>query len=328
MLTLPVFKIKKIDYDALENKLCSIVLCTFRETPKFELLFESLSRQTIKNFELVIADYLFDSRKDYVQSLAKKYGIPTTHVPRDKYGVKAFNVGIANSRGEYMIHINDANYFQNRFIEKHMITMSKGFLSLGTRYFTYNMPFPIEKHLSAWIEVPEVQKEEIKTEINKLSNGIDRYLILHFGEHEVVSPQDFRLLGLPGAILTQDNLMIEANSGWTYGGNIGGPTEIFLAINGFDEEFDKGYGHSDCNLGVRAFNAGYKSLINVSNWSLEIHDEDHQSVFNLLPDYEKKTSADHNWKLYEDACACKTIRANPHMDLRKIREETLNGNNN
>ena len=132
-IPLQFFKVKQINYEKLEKPKVSIVLCTFREKPKFELLYESLSHQTLKNFELVIADYLFDKRQDYVKSLAEKYKIPTIHVPRDKFGVKAFNVGIANSSGEYMIHINDANYFHYRFIEKHMLTMINGFLSYGTR---------------------------------------------------------------------------------------------------------------------------------------------------------------------------------------------------
>ena len=76
-----------------------------------EILFQSLSNQSCKNFELVIADYLFAEHEKQIQGLAKRYNIATVHVPRDKYGVKAFNVGMMNASGDYMIHINDANYF-------------------------------------------------------------------------------------------------------------------------------------------------------------------------------------------------------------------------
>lgn len=323
---LQIFKIKQVDYEKLEKPKTSIVLCTFREHPKFELLYESLSHQTIKNFELVIADYLCETRRELIQKLSRKYGIPTVHIPRDKYGVKAFNVGIANSSGEYMIHINDANYFHNRFIEKHLITAMNNFLSLGTRYFIYNINFPIEKHLTASIEIPENPDKDTSFLINQQSNGIKDYLHLNFGEHKLTSPQDFRLLGLPPKFITENDYIIEAAPGWSYGGNICGPTELFLKINGFDEEFDKGYGWSDCNLGVRAFNAGYKSYMNISNWSLEIHDGDHDSVYDLLPDYKSKEASNHNWKLYEEACDKKLTSVNPHMDLRKLREETLKGN--
>ena len=77
----PFFKIRLIDYNKLENGLVSIILCTFREKPKFELLYQSLSHQTIKNFELVIADYLYAKRKDYIKKLAKKYKIPLANMP-------------------------------------------------------------------------------------------------------------------------------------------------------------------------------------------------------------------------------------------------------
>ena len=320
---LHVFKVKHINYEELEKPKTSIVLCTFREQPKLELLYESLSHQTLKNFELVIADYLFDKRQDYVRNLSQKYNVSTVHVPRDKYGVKAFNIGMSHASGDYIIHINDANYLQNRFIEKHMQIMSKGFLSLGTRYFIYKKDFPIEKHLSAYIEVPAEFDSATSEEICKLSNGITEYLHLNFGEHKLTSPQDFRIRGLPPKFMTEDNFLMEAAPGWSYGGNIGGPTEMFLALNGFDERFDNGYGWSDCNLGTRAFNAGYKSFIDLSNWSLEIHDEDHDSVYKLLPEYEIEAARTHNWKLYEEACEQKLTSVNPSFSLREQRNANL-----
>ena len=326
MTAINCFKINKIDYDKLENKLVSVILCTFREKPKFELLYESLSHQTVKNFELVIADYLYETRRDLVQKLSKKFNIPTVHVPRDKYGVHAFNVAMEHSSGDYMIHINDANYFQHRFIEKHLLTCINNFLSVGTRYFSYSMDFPIEKHFMGHIVIPEQDIETLEF-IKNQSHGIDRFLHIHFGEHIVASPQDFRLLGLPDVFITQDNFIIEAMPGWSYGGNLAGPTELFLEINGFDECYDKGYGWADCDIGIRATNAGYKLYINPSNWSLEIQDADHDSVYDLLPDYKTQEARDHNWKLYEQACEQKIVRASPHMNLRELRQKFLDEKN-
>lgn len=245
MSQLNFFKIQQIDYSKLESKLVSIILCTFREKPKFELLYKTLSQQTIKNFEVVIADYLYDKRKDQIKKLSEKYHIPTVHVERDKFGVHAFNVGIVHSAGDYMIHINDANYFPYRFIEKHMLVCTNNFLSLGARYFAFSIDFPIEKYLTAQIEVPEKQEKKISNKINKRSQ-IEKYLYLNFGEHQIISPQDFRLLGLPNDLITSENILLEALPGWSYGGSIAGPTELFLELNGFDEEYDKGYGWSDC----------------------------------------------------------------------------------
>lgn len=316
------FKIQQIDYNKLESKLVSIILCTFREKPKFELLYKTLSQQTIKNFEVVIADYLYDKRKDQIKKLSEKYHIPTVHVERDKFGVHAFNVGIVHSAGDYMIHINDANYFPYRFIEKHMLVCTNNFLSLGARYFAFSINFPIGKHLTAQIEVPEKQEKKISNKINKRSQ-IEKYLYLNFGEHQIISPQDFRLLGLPNDLITSENILLEALPGWSYGGSIAGPTELFLELNGFDEEYDKGYGWSDCDIGVRAFNKGYKSFINPSNWCLEIQDQDHNIVFDILPEYKLKKSSEHNWKLYEESCEKMKTRVNPEINLREEREKIL-----
>lgn len=326
MISINCFKINKIDYEKLNSKLVSVILCTFREKPKFELLYESLSHQTIKNFELVIADYLYETRKDFVQKLAEKFNIRTVHLPRNKYGVHAFNVGMEHSSGEYMIHINDANYFHNRFIEKHLLTCVNNYLSVGTRYFCYSMDFPIEKHLTGYIEIPPQDPTTLEF-LKQQSHGIDRFLHIHFGEHIIASPQDFRLMGLPDAFFTEDNLVFEGQPGWSYGGNLAGPTELFLKINGFDEEFDKGYGWSDCNLGIRAFNSGYKLFVNPSNWTLEIQDVEHDSVYELLPNYKTQEARDHNWKLYEEACEKNLVQANPNFNLREIRQKFLDEKN-
>ena len=91
-MSFPFFKIKTIDYETLESKKVSLILITFRQTPKLELLFESLSHQTVKNFELVIGDYLYDSRKDYIKELSEKFGITTIHMDRNKNPDAAYAV--------------------------------------------------------------------------------------------------------------------------------------------------------------------------------------------------------------------------------------------
>ena len=323
MMTLEAFQIEEVDCKKFEDKKISLILSTFRQGPKFELLFECLSKQTVKNFELVISDYLFKTREDYVQKLAQKYNIPTIHIGRDKLGgARAFNLGIANSSGDYIMSLYDCTYHPHKWIEKHMLICSNNFLSLGTRYFTYNMDFPIQNYLTGEVTVPEKADPEISKEIERCSN-IKDYLHIKFGENQITSPWDFRLLGIPKDLITRDNIIINAMPGWTYGGNIAAPTELFLSINGYDERFDEGFGWSDCELGIRASNKGYKSFINTSNWFLEIQDKDHDNVFEFIPSINNKESYDHNWKLYEEICdKCQTW-SNPSINLREIRKEIL-----
>ena len=327
MTTINCFKIKSIDYEKLEKPKVSIILSTFRKIPKFELLYESLSHQTVKNFELVIADYLYDLHKEQVENLSKKFNIPTIHVSRGMENIHALNIGIINSSGDCMIHINDCVYYQYRWIEKHLLACTHNFVSLGSRYFTYSIDFPIEKHLTACIEVPSEQVETWTEHIKEKSHGIDKYLLLHFGEHDVVSPQDFRLLGLPSQFLTEDNLLLEAMPGWSYGGNTMASSEAFLELNGFNEEYDKGFGWADCDFGIRAFNKGYKMVINTSNWILEIQDKDHDKASDFLPHYDLKQSHEHNWKLYEEACNKGITWVNQNINLREMRKEILDERN-
>ncbi len=246
---------------------------------------------------------------------------PKTEVLDYVKGINFDDGEFINSSGDYMVHINDCSYYPYKWVEKHMLVCTKNFLSMGTRYFTYSVDFPIEKHLTGEVEIPEVQDKEISNSIEKDSHGIKDYLHINFGEHQLTSPQDFRLLGLPTQFLTQDNLLLEALPGWSYGGNTCVPTEAFLELNGFDEEYDKGFGWADCDFGIRAFNKGYKSFINVSNWCLEIQDKSHD----LSPDAREKS--DHNWKLYERACEQKVTKVNNSFNLREMRKETLERKN-
>ena len=324
-MSLEFFRIKQINYEELENKKVSIVLTTFRENPKFEVLLESLTHQTVKPLELVIADWLYEKRKEYIKKLSETYKIPIIHVPRDTKGAsRAMNIGMINASGDYILHVDDCQYLPYRWIEKHLLTCIHGFLSLGSRYFSYECDFPIEKYLTGYVEVPEQQDSKL-SEYIKSKSGIDKYLFLQFGEHQLLSPQDFRLLGLPNDFFTTDNLITNALSGWSYGGNIGGSTEMFLSVNGFNEEMDKGYGHPDCELGIRLFNKGYKSFINLSNWTVQIQTKNHTNVFDFLPELNNQESKDYNWKLYEKACEEKRTWINPDINLREQRKEILEG---
>lgn len=319
-MSINIYKIENVGYEDLKKPKVSVVLPTFRKNPKFELLYKCLSQQTVKPFEFVIADCLYEMHKDYVETLAKKYNLQTVHAPRDTLdNIHGLNTGIANSGGDYLFFINDCTYYPHRWVEKHLLVCGHEYLSLGSRYFAYSMDFPIEDYLTGQIEIPSVQDEEISKKINEASHGIKDYLHINFGEHKVISPQDFRLLGMPSEVLTSDNLVIEALPGWSYGGNIAALTEMVLEINGFDEEYDKGYGWADCDFGVRIFNKKCRSFINPSNWCLEIQDKDHESVYNVQPEINNKKSADHNWKLYSEACEQGKTWVNPNMDLRKLR---------
>lgn len=221
-----------------------------------------------------------------------------------------------------MVHINDCTYFPFRWVEKHLLICANNFMSLGTRYFVYSMNFPIEKHLTGQLWFPEKIDSSLSQNMEKFS-GIKDYLHINFGEHQTTSPQDFRLLGMPSNFLLEDNLILEAMPGWTYGGNTAAPSEFYLSLNGFDEEYDKGYGWADCDFGIRASNKGYKSFINVSNWCLEIQDKSHDES----PDMKDKPNSENNWKLYEQACSLGKTWVNNKINLRETRNSFLSGSN-
>jgi glycosyltransferase involved in cell wall biosynthesis len=303
-----------MNYEKFKDARVSIVLCTMRQHPKLEMLYQSLSHQTFQNFELIFVDELYDQRKDFVKQLSDKFHVRTTHIKGAIPNIHALNVGTINANGNYIVHINDCGYYPYRWLEKHLLIATNGFFSLGPRYFTYSIDFPIEKYYYAQVEVPPQDNKELSDFI-KSKSGISEYLYLNFENHRVVSPQDLRLLGLPPLIIVEDNIIIESMPGWNHGGNSMGTEEMYFSVNGYDEEYDKGYGWADCDFSVRLSNKHYKSYFNMSNWMLEIQDKDHDDAENYVPQHKSKANADHNWKLYEEACARNKVWVNPNLNL-------------
>jgi glycosyltransferase involved in cell wall biosynthesis len=317
------FKVEKIDYNKLRSLKTSVVLPTFRKKAKFKLLYECLYHQTVKPTELVIADYLHEYHKDYIKELSELYNIPTVHVSRSIGNSHGLNTGVINSSGDFILIANDCTYYPDRWLEKHLMICANNFLSLGSRYFAYSLDFLVEKYLTGEVEIPETYDKITQDEIEKFSHGIKDYLHIKFGDYKIASPQDFRLIGMPAEALTANNVLFEALPGWSYGGNMAMTIEMFLEVNGFDEEYDKGYGWIDCDLGVRLFNKHYKSFINPSNWYLEIQDKEHDES----PDVKDKTNCEHNWKLYEDSCSQIKTWVNPTRNLREERNKILRERN-
>jgi len=324
-MSLEVFQIKHIDYEKMEKQKVSIVLTTFRKNPKLELMLECLSRQTVKNFEFVLVDWLFEQRQDYIKKLSEKYKIPIVHVGRDTKGAsRAMNIGIINSSGDYILHINDCTYITNRWVEKHLLICMNNAMGLGPRYFVFSNDFPIEKYLTGYINIPaELEKDKLDWIYKR--TGVDKYLIVQMGEHQIVSPQDLRLIGLPNDFIEGENIILSVLPGHSYGGNMSAPTEMYLEVNGFNEELDNGYGYPDCELGIRLYNNKKKLFLNTSNWFVEVQDKDHEDVFSFIPKMNNEEAFNHNLKLYEKACNENKTWVNLNINLREIRKKILEG---
>jgi glycosyltransferase involved in cell wall biosynthesis len=102
----------------------SIVLPTMRPGG-LDIVFSSLANQTFKDFELIIVDNIYEYRKDIVKEKAKSFDIRYKHVPPriNKFPTHAFsstiNTAITYASGGVILFTLDYRYFMPWSLQKH-----------------------------------------------------------------------------------------------------------------------------------------------------------------------------------------------------------------
>ncbi len=94
----------------------SVIIPNWNGRHLLKVCLESLERQTLKNFEVVIVD---NGSSDTSVEYIKKYFPKVKVIPLDKnYGfTKAVNTGIKNAKGEYLVLLNNDTELDSRYLE-------------------------------------------------------------------------------------------------------------------------------------------------------------------------------------------------------------------
>lgn len=195
----------------------------FPDIHHFRFTIDALRRQSYKDFEFIISDYIYDKR-NFDWSSMRKTGFPIYHVPvRHSWFVNnnyvaisaCKNNGIIHSEGEILLFLDDCCTFEGNFLSR-----------IVEIYKTKRM-FPNPWH-----------KKEIGSELSYDGNGkpvIDsRYVLFdRLGSDEIVN--NFSMYGYSSMSL-----------------------QAALKVNGFDEMFDGSRQLEDIDMGERLKAAGFK----------------------------------------------------------------------
>lgn len=235
----------------------SVIIPTYREGG-FDPLFGSLKNQTLKDYEVVVVDELFEWRKQAVAKYAEKLDIPLVHLPPKKpmeqrpFGCcNALNTGFIVADGDYVLPSQDFMWFTPDCFERHMkLQKPSGRVTVGlmhhyTAYPLGNLRGKITVFNRLHEETPPPERLELEDKrflFNTVEepDGLRRFIF-----HLYTSSRSL----LPNAVF---------------------PYHYAIQLNGFDERLDIGHGYQDDNYVFRGDLLGFEFILDPSNISIHL----------------------------------------------------------
>jgi len=240
--------LKEFMYGGDSPPLVSVIVPTRRYGPVYEILFNGLKNQTLKEWELLLVDDVPEDRSGLAEAYAKRYRLNVKWM-RSKPNYWRSNRLIANARntaliyaeGELVVFIDDYTWVPPRFLESHWRLWNEtGYCLIGSVTAVKYTPDPPEE-LST---LPVYTYDE---RVKRAYKGEGYIQTLQAGHPT------------PGAVDTRVHLgyrdLKDCPPGWFYTCNASGPLAKIVEVNGFDEEMDC-TSEEDVDLGLRLARVG------------------------------------------------------------------------
>ncbi|MEY4331500.1 MAG: hypothetical protein RLZZ196_238 [Bacteroidota bacterium] len=233
-----------------EKFLISVVLATYNWPQALRLCLQSLSEQTDKHFEVVVADDGSSSETyQVIETFAKGAPFKLTHIWQPDIGfrkVKILNKAIANCSGEYLIFLDGDCLAQPDFVEQHRQLSQAGIVVTGGRIMLSEKITNNLCYNGCW-DFAKFKENSLRKWVN---GDINKLLPLHFR-------------------LPDNSLRVYKNFVWRRikGCNMAAWRSDVLNIKGFDEELE-GWGHEDADLVFRLYLAKVKRKS--GSWATEV----------------------------------------------------------
>ena len=221
----------------------------------FQSPFESMSRQTFRDFELVICDSLWPSRRDFVEE--KNWGFEVKYVPphpnhrywidRGRWAVcEQLNSAILQAEGELLVRVDDCSMFDPSYLQRIWDEYQKGnfLLAMHSRWHGGKQAYYTSEYLENGYEA----KYSAAREPDRRAT-LDRI----YGKGQPV--RDTRW-----PVVEQRGGRMAAPPEWFYGYSACS-LEAMLKINGYNERFDSDKSEEDQNCGLRLALAGYTNFV-------------------------------------------------------------------
>jgi glycosyltransferase involved in cell wall biosynthesis len=217
----------------------SVVLSTYNATEWLEKVLWSYTKQSYRNFEIVIADDgSGEPTKNLIESFRNLTEISIQHIWHPDRGFQKseiLNKAVKACKSEYIIMSDGDCIAREDFVEMHVKYREFGFFLSGG-YFKLPM------HLSK-----EISKEDILT-----GKCFDLRWLKSKGLSSSFKNNKISAKGAKTHLL---NLLTPTSATWN-GHNASGWKRDIVKVNGFDERMQ--YGGQDRELGERLMNLGIK----------------------------------------------------------------------
>lgn len=241
--------------------LISVITPTMR-VGGLDVTFEGLSRQTYRNFEIVLVDSFCARRSEVVKEKANNFGLQITHIPPidNPFPVNAYcryvNTGLRHARGSRVVFMSDYTWADVSCIENH----AKGEDKLLALPYGISKPLPVRSNFPVYgpgnISVSTNYAEHYKLMLEAgdiyasdiLSGKLDEFMWSIYDKTPTLDDivTDVWEVSEPGRFPEgfHDNLQCNLR-------NESMPIEVLLSLNGLDEDLDGCHGWQDFELSDR-----------------------------------------------------------------------------
>jgi glycosyltransferase involved in cell wall biosynthesis len=215
----------------------SVIVSTYNQPAWLEKVLWGYTKQTFRNFELIIADDgSQEETRDLISRFAKESDFPIRHLWHEDQGYRRsiiLNAAILASRGEYLIFSDGDCIPRDDFVETHILLKEAGaFLSGGSVY--------LSMEVSRAIQPEDVTSGRFADPAWLKSKGQP------LGRHRLrLVPQGFQAEVLDRLTTTRPTWNLNNASTWR---------DPLFAVNGMEMEMQ--YGGADRALGSRLENLG------------------------------------------------------------------------
>ncbi|TAL48133.1 glycosyltransferase [archaeon] len=213
----------------------SVVICVRDRPDDLKRGFESLKKQTFKNFEVIVVDNGKTSMKDITLDYGAKY--IKSAIPMN--ACYARNIGWKNSRGNIVAYIDDDGVAEKQWLA----SLLKEYKDKSVGAVGGKINLPKETNLL---------DDEIKNAkgIKRFIANVFKFLIDYRGDGKVTSSGQVTSLGNIKKTCYVDHIQ---------GCNMSFRRELLEKIGGFDEKLSSGYPfRDDADAAVRVGKLGYK----------------------------------------------------------------------
>lgn len=227
-----------------------------------DIALAGLARQTFKDFEVVFVDGRYHKRHTEVLEAVKYYALeqPFYHVPNHRYSgtiwgnpCAGYNTGFALAAGEIVVMLLDYAYAPPNWLSHHVAHAGK--IAMGPHEY---------RTLSGWETLYEDDQDKVKNYHARqnvdgrepdevIKEILKQYEMFEEGSifEAAFCPEDLEHFPREESDAKCDIATGPLNYTYFNTKNESFPLETVLAINGMDENYDRGRGPGDPDLGLR-----------------------------------------------------------------------------